>query len=404
MRLGVYSDIGYVRDGAGISSHQPFVRFLQALEPHVSELSLFGRLSPAPGREAYRLGDGPRFVALPYYASASSPRSLAVVRSTVSTVTREARLLDAVIVFGPGVVANALARAVPAACPVCVAVRQEYVPYLRHRVGARAVPPAWLLERGFRRRARQAPTVVVGAALASRFAAGQPLLDVAISLVSEDDVVSSEHVREKSWDDGRLRLLSVGRLEPEKNPLLLVDVLAGLRRRDPRWHLTVVGDGALRPALEQRARASGLADQLSVASHVPNGPQLWGLYRGSHVLLHVSRTEGVPQVFAEAGAAGLAIVATDVGGVRGSLRDAGVLVPPRDCDAAVAAVARVAGDPQLRQELALAGLELARRQTLESQSALLVSFVERCLGNRPRMAGGRAQALNSRRLPVDSDV
>ena len=40
--------------------------------------------------------------------------------------------------------------------------------------------------------------------------------------------------------DGELRILTVGRLETEKNPLLLADVLARLHERDPRFRLLIV--------------------------------------------------------------------------------------------------------------------------------------------------------------------
>ena len=37
--------------------------------------------------------------------------------------------------------------------------------------------------------------------------------------------------------------VSVGRLDPEKNPLLLAEVFARLREQDPRYRLVVCGDG-----------------------------------------------------------------------------------------------------------------------------------------------------------------
>jgi len=166
-------------------------------------------------------------------------------------------------------------------------------------------------------------------------------------------------------------------LDPEKNPLLLVDILAGLRSSDDRWRLVVAGDGPLREALEERVAAAGLSGSVELRGEVPNGPELWQAYAGAHVFLHVSATEGLPQVLLEAQAAATPIVATAVGGVADALGHgaAGLLIPPADAGAAIAALRRIAAEPALRDRLVSAGAEHIEHETLEAQLDRLAAFV-----------------------------
>src|SRR5207237_3119746 len=96
-------------------------------------------------------------------------------------------------------------------------------------------------------------------------------------------------------------------------------------------------------------------------------PRLWQEYRRSHAFLHVSHTEGLPQVLFEAQAADLPIVGTDVGGVRAALGHgrAGLLVPADDPTAAVDALERLRLEPVVRRAVVSAGHELVRAETLE---------------------------------------
>ena len=69
MRLGIYTDMLFRRDGDTISTRRAFVRFVAALPPRVEEVVIFGRLDPEPGRFPYELPHADvRFVALPHYA------------------------------------------------------------------------------------------------------------------------------------------------------------------------------------------------------------------------------------------------------------------------------------------------------------------------------------------------
>ena len=99
------------------------------------------------------------------------------------------------------------------------------------------------------------------------------------------------------------------------------------------------------------------------------------LYRSSHALLHVSWTEGLPQVLFEAFAAGLPVVATEVGGVPAAVGDAALLVPPGDAEAPARALDRIATDPALRERLTEAGLARVREHTLEAEARRVAEFL-----------------------------
>jgi glycosyltransferase involved in cell wall biosynthesis len=193
-------------------------------------------------------------------------------------------------------------------------------------------------------------------------------LPICVSLVRERDL-APPHVRSY---DGDLIALSVGRLDAEKNPLLLADVLA---RLEPRWRLVVCGDGPLAGDLAARLDELGLADRAEMRGYVPVDSGLADLYRSSHAFLHVSHTEGMPQVLIEAFAARVPVVATAVGGVPALAEGAALLVAPDDPDAPARELERIAADAELRERLTEAGAERAREHTLEAETRRLADFL-----------------------------
>jgi glycosyltransferase involved in cell wall biosynthesis len=257
---------------------------------------------------------------------------------------------------------------------VVLGVRQDLPSYVAARhPGRRLLHLAGsLLERAFRALSRRCATVVVGPALAAGYRRARRLHELTVSLVRESDVVAeppSAPDPEAEWT-----VLSVGRLEEEKNPLLVAEVLAGLCERGEAWRLVVCGEGPLERELAERATELGVGERAKLRGYLPF-ERLRELYLESDCMLHVSWTEGVPQVLLEALAAGLPVVATDVGGVRGAVGEVAELIPPGDADAAVAALLRLRGDPGLRERLIRRGLERARRHTIESETSALAAFL-----------------------------
>src|ERR1019366_6824507 len=389
MRLAVYTDYVYRRVDGAIYAERAFALFLAGLIPHVERLRLIGRLAPDPGEVRYALPKEIELAPLAHYASLVDP--IAVVRSLIGSIGQMFRALDdidVVWILGPYphavvLVLVALARR----RTVVLGVRQDWPRYVRMRRPGRR----WLhlaadaMEWIWRTLARRLPVVAVGPELSARYAHAPAVLDLAVSLVPAAEVASTPPVRDYGSE---LRILSVGRLDEEKNPLLLADVLALLQAHDPRWRLLVCGEGDLASALSARLVELGVADRAVLLGYVAMGTELFDLYRDSHAMLHVSWTEGFPQVLVEAFASGLPVVATAVGGVAEGVGDNAVLIEPGDPRAAPAARTRVAGDPELRRRLIVGGLASARELPLEAQTSRLACFLA-AAARRPARAARR---------------
>jgi glycosyltransferase involved in cell wall biosynthesis len=222
--------------------------------------------------------------------------------------------------------------------------------------------------------ARRYPVVVVGPELERQYRRACRTLASTVSLVSERDVVGVDEALARSYD-GELVLLTVGRLDAEKNPLLLADILALLRAGGRPWRLIVVGEGQLHAQLLDRLAELGLLEHVDLHGYVAFHDGLLDLYRNSHAFVHVSWTEGFPQVLIEAFASGLPVVATAVGGVPAAAEGAALLVPAGDAEAAARELERIAADADLRRRLVQAGLERAHKATLEEAARSVAQFL-----------------------------
>ena len=156
--------------------------------------------------------------------------------------------------------------------------------------------------------------------------------------------------RANGFSEDDVLIASVARLDPQKNPLLLIDALPS----DPRCHLLLAGDGSLAP--EVRKRAGGRVHLLGVRTDIPE------LLRACDVFALASDYEGLPVAVIEAMAAGLPVVATRVGGLPELVTEqTGVLVPPRDARALSRALTPLVASPASRTAMG----ERAQRRAQE---------------------------------------
>ena len=115
-------------------------------------------------------------------------------------------------------------------------------------------------------------------------------------------------------------LVFVGRLDRQKNPLLLLEAFAQVRSRVPRVRLALVGDGTLRSSVEQWIRERGLADEVSLLGALPR-ERIADMHRAADLFVLSSAYEGLPIALLEALACGLPAACTDVGEIRRVLRE-----------------------------------------------------------------------------------
>jgi glycosyltransferase involved in cell wall biosynthesis len=121
--------------------------------------------------------------------------------------------------------------------------------------------------------------------------------------------------------DTRL-LLFCGRLDGQKDPVLLLDAFTALRARRPDVGLVIVGDGELTNVLRTRIRGAGLGSVIHMMGTQPR-PRVNELMNVSELLVLASRFETGPTVGYEALATGLPVVTTPVGEVARIVGDSG---------------------------------------------------------------------------------
>ncbi len=108
-------------------------------------------------------------------------------------------------------------------------------------------------------------------------------------------------------------VLNVARFAPHKRQTFLVDVAAEVLAQRHDVYFLLIGAGALKASVEQRVRDKGIDDHFRFISGLPNIDQHW---LSADVFAFPSENEGFGIVIAEAAAAGLAVVAQDIPGVR----------------------------------------------------------------------------------------
>lgn len=114
-------------------------------------------------------------------------------------------------------------------------------------------------------------------------------------------------------------LLWVGRMEPEKRPLLALRSFISARRAGMNIGLIMVGDGSLRSLIEEHVRREGVGEYVTLPGW---STDLRPWYAVADVLLVTSSYEGYGMVIVEALSAGVPVLSTDVG----IARDAGALI------------------------------------------------------------------------------
>jgi glycosyltransferase involved in cell wall biosynthesis len=150
---------------------------------------------------------------------------------------------------------------------------------------------------------------------------------------------------------GRQYIISMGRFVPEKNFELLVDAFSKVAEEFTNWDLIIIGDGALKPVLEQKAKSLDLSNRIHFPGRLANP---FGVMKNADLFVFSSNFEGVPNVLLEAMSCQLPIITTDYFGEPRDIVEnevTGLIVPRDDAEALAVSMQRVMADDTLRQQL-----------------------------------------------------
>jgi glycosyltransferase involved in cell wall biosynthesis len=186
--------------------------------------------------------------------------------------------------------------------------------------------------------------------------------------------VAPELLREleslKEGESGRtngkasMRGLILCRLVPVKACDVVLRAAGMLGEEGRRVELKIAGDGPERSRLESLARELRIDDRLEFLGYVGDVRAKARLLLESDFLIQSGRYDAQSKrvehfgiVFAEAGAAGLPVIAPNIGGVPEVVRDGetGILIPPDDPESAAAAIRTLASDPGRTAAMGRAG-------------------------------------------------
>jgi glycosyltransferase involved in cell wall biosynthesis len=144
-------------------------------------------------------------------------------------------------------------------------------------------------------------------------------------------------------------IVCVGELRPVKAIDVLIDALAALQQSGRRITATIAGEGPDLEKLKAQTHRLGLADQVRLIGHCP-AREAFAMGR---MLVIPSRAESLPYVVLEAAAAGLPIIATNVGGMPEIFGpQVTQLIPADDTGALIGAITKAVDEPAQMQSAA----------------------------------------------------
>ncbi len=167
--------------------------------------------------------------------------------------------------------------------------------------------------------------------------------------------------------DGPLRFVFVGRFNPQKNLRFLLEALT--RIQDQPWTLDLAGDGAERGALTELAAKLGLASRLRFHGWL-EPDRTAALLAECEALLMPSQSEGLPVAAIEAMTHGLAVVGSDIPGLRDLVRHGeNGLLTPLDANAYAGALRSLLADRSRLLAMRRAAAVSARQFDIERIAA-----------------------------------
>ena len=175
------------------------------------------------------------------------------------------------------------------------------------------------------------------------------------------------------------RILSVGRLAPEKDPLELLEVFKLVNNKFPNWHLDIVGDGVLKDKIEDKIEELKLTDSVTLHGN-RNRDYINALLAKTSIFVTTSKTESFGIVVLEAAAYGVPTVAySRAQGVTEIISDEydGFLIENTNREIMAKKIMELITDPNLCQEMGKNASKTAAKYKAEEISKMWIDIIEK---------------------------
>ena len=160
----------------------------------------------------------------------------------------------------------------------------------------------------------------------------------------------------KSSPTGRVtfeyqKIIFIGRLTEPKNPLLLLKAFNDLSPLlKEKSEIIIVGEGSKRKILEKFIQKNNLNNKIKLLGSIPRD-KVFNLLKDSHIFVLTTNYEGLPYTILEAMSCGLAIIATDVNGVKEAVENCGFLVKKGSREEVKECLKKLLENPELTQKI-----------------------------------------------------
>lgn len=177
------------------------------------------------------------------------------------------------------------------------------------------------------------------------------------------------------------RIVSVGRLAPQKNQKMLLRAFANVLKKYPEYKLEIYGDKySYTSELEELIHSLGINEQVLLAGSVTN---LHEQIQNAEIFALSSNYEGMPNALIEAMCMGLPVISTKVSGATDLIEHGknGLLVDVDDQFAMEEAIVRLLGDADLRKKFAENAVKLNEQLEVSKIVDQWKIFIEeKCFG------------------------
>lgn len=390
MRLAIVLTQPFWFDGKQYTTKYPFASFIVAISKHVDSLIVFVPLKRSTCTKAHHLvclNDNVKIIPYPFYESLKEQYlgAYRILPDFIKIFNHNKNLFDVC-----GFVSTSIISLVAFSFSklykkkvflyLRADVQKAYTIQIRSLIGRSIGLLLGYTEELFCRiMIKRNPTIVIGEGLYRKYNKKHNSVYLFYSnLISKKIIKNSNPPKKLIGEKGPI-LLSVGRLVPQKGMEFLVDAVDKLKNRKDYSPLCyIVGSGIEEKILKRIIKKKELEPYFIFLGNIPWGEKLFDIYRKSDLFILPSITEGFPKTIFEAMALGVPVIASDVGGISGIIKNEfnGILVQAKSSRKIVSAIIKIWTNEVMYNKIIGNGLRTVKNYTVEKQTKRLVSIIK----------------------------